>query len=219
MPSTPRPRPPEQVTLTLPPLTDTRADEVAGDERHEALRFTQVDLSGLDLAHATFAECLFERVAFSETDLRGAHFVESRLSQVDAPVFTAPRSSWRRVVVERSRLGAVETYETTWRSLLVTDCKLGYLNARSSAWQDVTLRGCSIDELDLSSAKLTRVAFVDCRIGTLRAAGATLVDVDLRGARLEVIDGLAGLAGAWVSEHQLTELAPLLAEHLKIRVG
>ena len=219
MPSTPRPRPPEQVTLTLPPLTDTGADEVAADERYDALQLADADLSGRDLARATFAECLFERVALHETDLRGAHLVESRLSQVDAPVFTAPRSSWRRTVLERSRLGAVETYETTWRSVLVSDCKLGYLNARSSAWQDVTFRGCHIDELDVSGARLTRVAFLDCRIGTLRAAGATLVDVDLRGARLQVLDGLAGLAGAWVSEQQLTELAPLLAEHLKIRVG
>jgi uncharacterized protein YjbI with pentapeptide repeats len=219
VPSTPRPRPPEQLSLTLPPLTDAGADDIGADERYDALRVAEADLGGLHLARATFAECLFERVALHETDLRGAHFLESRLSQVDAPVFTAPRSSWRRTVLERSRLGAVETYETTWRSVLVSDCKLGYLNGRSSAWTDVTLRGCSIDELDLSGAKLTRVAFVDCRVGTLRAAGATLSDVDLRGARLEVLDGLAGLAGAWVSEHQLSELAPLLAEHLKIRVG
>jgi uncharacterized protein YjbI with pentapeptide repeats len=219
VPSTPRPRPPEEVTLTLPPLTDAGADELAADERYDALRLAEADLSGLDLARATFAECLLERVALHETNLRGTHLLESRLSQVDAPVFTAPRSSWRRTVLERSRLGAVETYETTWRSVLVTDSKLGYLNARSSAWTDVTLRGCTIDELDVSTAKLTRVAFGDCRVGTLRAAGATLVDVDLRGARLEVIDGLAGLAGAWITEHQLTELAPLLADHLKIRVG
>jgi uncharacterized protein YjbI with pentapeptide repeats len=215
----PHPRPPEQVTLTLPPLREGSLDAVAGDRRYDALHFAEADLSGLDLARATFAECVFERVGLHETDLRGAHLVESRLSQVDAAVFTAPRSSWRQTVLERSRLGAVETYETTWRSLLVSDCKLGYLNARGSVWTDVTLRGCSIDELDLSGAKLTRVAFADCRIGTLRAAGATLADVDLRGARLEVIDGLAGLAGAWVSEFQLTELAPLLAEHLKIRIG
>lgn len=213
------PRPPEPLTLTLPPLTDGGDVDLTADERYDAVHFADADLGGLDLAGVTFAECLLERVALHETDLRRAHVVESRLSQVDAPVFMAPRSSWRRAVLERSRLGAVEIYEATWRSLLVSDSKLGYLNARSNVWTDVELRGCTVDELDVSGAKLTRVAFVDCRIGTLRAAGATLVDVDLRGARLEVVDGLAGLAGAWVSEHQLSELAPLLAEHLEIRVG
>jgi uncharacterized protein YjbI with pentapeptide repeats len=219
VPSAERPEPPEQVALSLPALTDTPAREVEEDERYDGLRFTEADFSQKDLARTTFADCAFERVTLNETDLRGAHFIESQLSQVEASVLTAPRSSWRRVVLERSRLGAMESYESSWRSLLLRDCKLGYLNARSSVWTDVTFTGCSVDELDVSGAKLTRVAFADCRIGTLHTANATLVDVDLRGARLEVIDGLAGLAGAWVSEQQLTALAPLLADHLKIRVG
>lgn len=219
MPKPSRPRPPGPVTLALPALTGGAALTLVGDVRYEALRLVDLDLSGADLARATFAECELERVALHETGLRGVHLVECRLIQVDAAVFAAPRSSWRTVVLEGSRLGAIETYEAIWRSVLVTGCKLGYLNARASTWWDVTFRGCTVDELDLSGATLTRVAFEDCRIGTLRAAGATLVDVDLRGARFEVIDGLAGLAGAWVSQPQLTELAPLLAEHLKIRVG
>ena len=219
MPTSTSPRPPEPVALTLPPLAGLAADELVEDERYEARLLVDADLSGAELARCTFAECALERVALHETDLRGVHLVESRLTQVDAAVFSAPRSSWRTVLLERSRLGAVEAYEATWRSLLVSECKLGYLNARAGTWRDVTLRGCTVDELDLSGAKLTRVAFEDCRIGTLRASGATLVDVDLRGARLEVVEGLAGLAGAWVSEQQLGELAPLLADHLRIRVA
>lgn len=219
MPTPSRPRPPEPVTLALPALTDGAGVTLTGDERYEALRLADLDLTGADLARATFAECELERVTLHEAALRGVHLVESRLGQVDAAVFSAPRSSWRTVVLDGSRLGAVETYEATWRSVLVTGCKLGYLNARSSTWRDVVFAGCTVDELDLSGAKLTRVAFEGCRVGTLRAAGATLVDVDLRSARLEVVDGLTGLAGAWVSDAQLADLAPLLAEHLGIRVG
>ena len=37
--------------------------------------------------------------------------------------------------------------------------------------------------------------------------------------RLWKLLGLAGLAGAWVNELQLSQLAPLLAAHLGIRVG
>ena len=43
--------------------------------------------------------------------------------------------------------------------------------------------------------------------------------MDLRGAQLQAIKGLGGLAGAWITDHQLTELAPLLAAHLKIDIG
>ena len=152
-------------------------------------------------------------------DLRGVHLVECRLSQLDAAHGVLPRSSWREVVLAGSRLGAVECYDSTWRSVLITDSKMGYLNARGSTWTDVTLSGCAIDELDLAGARLTRVRLDGCRIGTLRVAGATLTDVDLRGAQLTQLEGLAGLAGAWVSEQQLIELAPLLADHLGIRIG
>ena len=66
---------------------------------------------------------------------------------------------------------------------------------------------------------MTRLAFAGCRIETLTLSGARLVDVDLRGADFRAITGLAGLAGSWVTEDQLTELAPHLARHLKISVG
>ena len=43
-----------------------------------------------------------------------------------------------------------------------------------------------------------------CRIGTLDVTAATLGDVDLRGAQLSTVNGLGGLAGAWISQTQLT---------------
>ena len=70
-----------------------------------------------------------------------------------------------------------------------------------------------------STTRLTRVLLVNCRVRSLRLDGATLVDVDLRSAHLQEIHGLAGLAGAWVSEQQLTALAPLLAAHVGLHVG
>jgi hypothetical protein len=75
-----------------------------------------------------------------------------------------------------------------------------------------------IDELDLSYAKVSRLAVVRCRIGTLDVSHATLADVDLRGASLTTVNGLDGLAGAWINQTQLLELAPLIAGHLGIRI-
>jgi uncharacterized protein YjbI with pentapeptide repeats len=121
--------------------------------------------------------------------------------------------------VSGSRIGAAELYESHWRSLEVVGSKLGYLNARSTVWQDVIFRDCVIDELDLGSATISRLAFERCEINTLDATRARCTDVDLRGARLHAIKGLGGLAGAWITGHQLTELAPLLAAHLKIDIG
>ena len=214
-----RPRPPEPVQLALPELMTTPTDGLGRGDRRELERYVDADLSGVDLSRTSFEECAFERVGLHEADLRGVHLVDCRLQQVDAAALRMPRSSWRSVAVGGSRLGALEAYESTWRSVEVSETKVGYLNARGAGWQDVLFRDCVIDELDLAGARLTRVAFPGCRIGALRLPGTTATDVDLREARLQVIEDLGGLAGAWVSEQQLTELAPLLAAHLQIRVG
>jgi len=214
-----RPRRPEPVDVVLPALADVPAERLSRGDSRELERYADADLSGAELPGTSFLECLVERVTLHEVDLRGVHLVDCRWQQVDASALSVPRSSFRGVELAGSRIGAFEAYESTWRSVSAHDTRIGYLNARSSTWQDATFRDCSIDELDLTGATLTRVAFPGCRIGTLRAAGSTFTDVDLRDARLEVVEGLDGLAGAWVSEQQLTELAPLLAAHLHIRVG
>lgn len=219
LPARPAPKPPEEVRFDLPELLDTPADQLTSGDRREGERYADDDFSRASLAGTTFSECAFERVPLHNADLRRLHLAECRLQAVEAAVLAVARSSWRSVVVSASRLGAVEAYESSWRSVLVEECKLGYLNAHSSTWTDVTLRGCTVDELDLSGARLTRVAMPGSRVGTLHLTGATLHDVDLRRTSLQVIDGLAGLSGAWVSETQLYELAPLLAGHLGIRVG
>lgn len=61
--------------------------------------------------------------------------------------------------------------------------------------------------------------FTDCTVGTLQASGARLKDIDLRGARMNRIVGLAGLKGALISQEQLSDLAPSLADHLGLVVS
>jgi len=55
-------------------------------------------------------------------------------------------------------------------------------------------------------------------VGTLRLHGGSLRDVDLRGLEMRTVSGVGSLAGATVSSGQLSELAPLLAQHLGLRV-
>ena len=164
----------------------------------------------------TFTGCAFRRIGLDGTRLRGAHFRQVTLAELDAPEFAAPRSEWRSVSIAGSRIGSAELYESVWRSVTVSGCKINYLNARTATWQDVVFAGCALGELDLSEARVTRLAFRDCRIETLTLSGARLADVDLRGAELSRIVSVAGLAGTWISDRQLADLAPLLARHLQI---
>ena len=55
-------------------------------------------------------------------------------------------------------------------------------------------------------------------MGSLVVGHARLTDVDVRGARIDVVEGLSGLRGTWLTSEQLTLLAPSLAAALGITV-
>ena len=204
--------------VSWPSLVPTAADAVRSGDTREGEDFAGADFSGIELDFSSFVSCSFDRSRFEETTLRGVHFSECRLAHLDTPILSAPRSSWRAVELSASRLGSAELYESSWRCVTVEDAKISFLNARSARWQDVVFRNCLIDELDLGHASLNRVAFPGCQIRTVELNHARLLDVDLRQTELSVINGLSGLAGAWITADQLALLAPLLAAHLKIQV-
>ncbi len=212
------PQPPAVDRVVLPPLADTTPGEVGGGDSRECERYHRADFAGHSLGFTTFSECEFAGASLDDTDLRSVHFIDCLLSDVDAAVFAAPRSQWRRVPVQRSRLGSLEVYQGVWRSVAIEDSKLTYVNARGATWQDVIFKNCVIEELDLGASTVTRMSFEGCRIDTLDLTQAKLCDVDLRGADLHIIKGLSGMAGAWISEEQLTLMAPLLAAELQINV-
>lgn len=217
MPALP-PQPPRIDPVTLPELVEPATLPGRSDVR-ELERYTDHDLTGADLHFTSFTECAFARTRLDRAALRGARFHQVIMNQLDATTLAAPGSHWRQAEINGSRIGSAELYESTWRSVAVTGGKINYLNARTADWADVTFADCVLEELDLSGATVTRLAFAGVRIGTLTTTGATLSDVDLRGAGLSVVNGLAGLAGAWIDGVQLIDLAPLLAAEFTINVG
>lgn len=199
-------------------LTDAAAEELGSRESHDARRFESADLSGYDLEGSSFSECLFDGVTFGSTRLRGTRFVESVLVDPFAPEFSAARTTWRSVRVERPRWGSAELFDARLESVRVSGGKIDFLNLRGSAMTDVIFENCAIGELDLGGVHATRVALIGCRVGTLDVTGALLSAVDLRSTSFDRIDGLAGLRGAIVDDDQLTLLAPLFAAQFGVIV-
>ena len=209
------PEPPRLDPVELPELTEP---EDTGEIR-EGERYEDLDWTGTDREFWTFTGCAFRRVNLDGTSLRGTHLTEVTMTGLEVSELVAPRSTWQRVELTGGRIGSAELYDGHWRSVSVTGGKFGYVNARAAKWQDVRFVDCIIDELDLASAAVTRLALDGCRLGTLTLSGARLADVDLRRTDLRAVTDVAGLAGAWITESQLTDLAPHLASHLRISVG
>jgi uncharacterized protein YjbI with pentapeptide repeats len=211
-------RGPQLDRIELGDLLDNDGALVGRGDDREAERFTRVDFSGRDLTSTRFSECELHAVDLDNTVLRGSSWSECIATELHAAVFSAPRSSWRDVRIDHSRLGSVELYDATLRSVQIDGSKLDFVNLRNAALTDVLISNCIIDELDLSSATVQRLELRDCRIGTLDVAGARLTDVDLRSTDFSAIHSLEGLRGATIDDAQLSMLAPLLAAHLGIVV-
>ena len=212
------PRPPVLAAPDLGRLRDGEADELTAGEMVEDLALVEADLSGGDLSALTLLSCRFSEVFANDTDLAAARLVDCRLERLSATYLHSPRSTWRTVELIDSRIGAWELYDADVESLLMENCRLGFTNLAGTALRDVLIRATRIDELDLSGIDAQRVRFEDCQVGTLRLHGGSLSDVDLRGLEMTVVSGIGSLAGATISSGQLTKLAPLLAQHLGLRV-
>jgi uncharacterized protein YjbI with pentapeptide repeats len=199
-------------------LTGVAEPELLDGDRREGESYERLTLDGEDLSGITFQECLLRGVSLNETGLRGARFVECSFEDLFAPVFRAPRSSWRETSLRSTRWGSAELYDARIDAVHLDGGKLDHVNLRSATLTDVLVTGCLIGELDLTGARATRVALQDCTVGTLVLDGATCRDVDLRTSSFRAINGLEGLRGTTIDEYQLQLLAPFLAEHVGLRV-
>ena len=199
-------------------LRDGEAEELAAGEMVEDLQRVEADLSGADRSALSLLSCRFSEVFANDTDLAAARLVDCRLERLSATYLHSPRSTWRTVELADSRIGAWELYDADVESLLIEDCRLGFTNLAGTTVRDLLIRATRIDELDLSGIDAQRVRFEDCQVGTLRLHGGSLSDVDLRGLEMRTVSGVGSLAGATVSSGQLSELAPLLAQHLGLQV-
>ena len=188
------PRPPVLAAPDLGRLRDGEADELTAGEMVEDLALVEADLSGGDLSALTLLSCRFSEVFANDTDLAAARLVDCRLERLSATYLHSPRSTWRTVELVDSRIGAWELYDADVESLLMEDCRLGFTNLAGTTVRDLLIRATRIDELDLSG-----------------------IDA-LRGLEMRVVSGVGSLAGATVNGQQLSELAPLLAQHLGLRV-
>lgn len=202
------------------PQDVTRVDDpglLDGDHR-EGEHYERIALDGEDLAGITLQECVLDGVSLNDTELRGARFIECAVEDLFAPVFRAPRSSWRETSLRSTRWGSAELYDSRFDGVHFDGGKLDYVNLRTSRLTDVLVSGCIIGELDLTSVQATRLALQDCTVGTLTLDGAQLKDVDLRTSSFRSINGLDGLRGATIDEYQLQLLAPYLAESMGLRI-
>ncbi|GGE64743.1 pentapeptide repeat-containing protein [Nesterenkonia cremea] len=212
-------------------LREISAEEFREHAAAEGRRLTE-DLPPEDLASggliggaasnfrgASLVECVWEDASLTEGDLSGLTVAESRLSRLNIPHLQAPRSGWRDVLLEDSRIGVAELYDSVLSGVKISSGKLDLINLRGAELRDVLIEGCTLGELDLTQGSVQRVALRSTRVEALVLTGLRAQHLDLTGAEIGRIVGVEGLRGAVVSSQQLMELAPALADHLGLEIS
>jgi uncharacterized protein YjbI with pentapeptide repeats len=199
-------------------LVDADAQTLESHESREGERFDGGDVSGVDLSGISFMECALDAVTLTETGLRGARFVDTRVTASFATSLIAARSTWRRASLENPRWGSAELFESGLDSVHLRGGKIDFLNLRGSTLTDVLIEDAQITELDLGGFTGTRVAIRNCRLETIDFTRATCVDVDLRDTSFSRVNGIEGMRGTILNEIQLAEFAPVMANLLGIRI-
>lgn len=204
--------------LRLVELFDGSGDRLESGAEVDGLRLEHVDTSGSNLSGLEIRGCEIVGWNAHEADLGAARVIESTIENLNAPVFKAPRSTWKDSRISRSRLGVAELYEANLVEVIVTGCKLGWVNLRGAELRDVIFRGCNFEELDLGGAKINRVVFEDCTVGRLDLTHAKSESLDLRGLEMHSVSGAASLKGTTISNNQAIDLLHVFTDHLGIRM-
>ena len=212
------PAKPPAIPFTAPRVTDADALHLRASDEREGERYSDADLSDYDLSGANFIECEFDAVTLTDTQLRGARFVDTLVTASFAPTLLAGRTTWRDASVQSPRWGSAEMFDADLNSVHLRGGKIDYLNLRGARLTNVLIEDCQIGELDLGSIRGDRVAIRNCRIGTLDLTRAFCKNVDLRSSEFSTVNGLEGLRGVTVDDSQLALLAPVLAAHLGLVV-
>ena len=211
-----RTEPPQ--AIELPALAPFAGTELEADGDYEAVDFVDRDFAGQAAADAAFLGCRIERCRLDGLSMPRVRIAECLLAEVHAVSLDVSDSTWRDSLVTDGRLGVMTATGATWRGVRLRGGKLNFVDLRAARLTDVVFEACVIGELDLADAELRSVCFVASTVDEMNVAGAKLSAVDLSGATLGVLRGIGSLRGAIVSEAQLLDLAPLLAEHVGLEV-
>jgi uncharacterized protein YjbI with pentapeptide repeats len=199
-------------------LTAADVQTLEPHESREGQHFDGGDVSEVDLSGIALMECALDAVTMTGTGLRGARFVDTALRASFATSLVAARSTWRRVLLDAPRWGSAELFDSEFESVQLRGGKIDFLNLRGAKLSDVLIEGTQITELDLAGFTGSRVAIRNCRIGTLDLTRASCTDVDLRESSFSKVIGIEGMRGTILSELQLAEFAPVLAQLAGIRI-
>lgn len=182
------------------------------DDSHMSLTdFTGVSrlqIDGSKLEGASLTGLVFDK--FELTDCQ--------CTKLEAAALRTHKANLLRVVIADSRLTGAEFAEAHLEDCTFKNIKFDEAGFRFASFKRVRFENCMLQRADFSNATFDQVTFTGCDLEESSFVSASCKDVDVTTEELGSIKGILGLKGATISEIQLMQLAPLLANELGFRI-
>jgi uncharacterized protein YjbI with pentapeptide repeats len=171
-----------------------------------------------ELDEIALESCSLRRLRGSGGAWTRSSFVDCTFDGADLAGLVTSDCSLVRSTLDGARLSGSQWLRSRWRGVTGSDLVADAVSAHGSTWTDVTLTSGRLRELDLTDARLERVAFLDCDLREARFHAARCVDVRLIGCQLAGVVGVGGLRAATLGWSDAVGLLPSLARELGITV-
>jgi len=194
-----------------------RLEDVGPDTEYE---LTEFRLSGGQPVadRSVFVECAFVGSVAETLSTRHARLVTCVARDSNIMTWNARGTTWREATLAGGRVGSFDLSGASLDTVQFVGLRIGYLNLVDAELADVRFTDCVVETLDLPGASLERVSFRDCVVDELDLRHCRSHDLDLRGLAFSGLNGVDGLRGATVTEHQCLQLASVLATAAGIAV-
>jgi uncharacterized protein YjbI with pentapeptide repeats len=135
--------------------------------------------------HIGFDQIIFQHVRLSNTHLKKAQLLDSRLTACDLANGEWPEATLQRLELLDCHLTGFRAIEARLQDVLFQECSGSFVQLRFAVLKSVHFERCNLSGIDFQEAKLTNVSFVDCDLSEADLSGATLINVDLRGSKID----------------------------------
>lgn len=200
-------------------LDELSAPSLHDDKLFEDQRIMVLDAIGARVTNASFDECELVKPLLSQARLEKLQLRDVRIIGGDCTATNASDGGSLRVTFDDVRMTGFDASRSTYKEVCFKNCKLDMANFRFAKLKNVLFEDCNLTDCDFQSAQLANVTFRNCTLQKVLLSNAVCKQVDMRTSQINNLIGWRSASGVVIDSAQLVQIAPELAQELKITVA
>lgn len=186
------------LALIHPPMTAPKKYELSNDE---------VDIAGIS-----------ESLSVESGEYRTFDITNAVLENFAALNVICYQAAIIRTKFTKANMTGIQLPDAHIKDVVFKQCRINLSNFRKVNFERCAFIECDLAEADFAGAQLTNVRFEECVLSQADFSNTFCKRVEFSETNLSSIKGIAGLKGAIISEQNLIQIAPLLANNFGISV-